>query len=251
MITQVLYKLFFFVFLIVFVTIAGCTTVRDVVIDAVPEDDSMVDAVPVKIIMFIDYPIGGKDAYIAWVSSVAATLQAPKEVKRIRSYDNQDQTMSPNRLVEFEFESFLDSATYLNRPEISDVLLDIPNYTSVADVHIYIERSDYERSDEADYPIKFVSLIDYPLGGKDEYLAWVASVSSTLVDPPQVKTISSYDNYYGESPHRLFAIEFSSQEDADTYEALEEIQAIEDELDVRAGSWSSHTFELRSDYINE
>lgn len=248
---RVINRMLLIVFLIALVVIAGCTTVRDVVMDATQEDDSMVDADPVKIIMFIDYPIGGKDAYIAWVSSVAATLQAPEEVKRIRSYDNVDQTMSPNRLVEFEFDSFLDSATYLNRPEISDVLLDIPNYSSVADVHIYIERSDYERTEHADYPIKFISLIDYPLGGKDEYLAWVSSISSTLVDPPQVKTISSYDNYYGESPHRLFTIEFSSQEDADTYEALEEIQAIEDELDKRAGSWSSHTFELRSDYINE
>lgn len=251
MMTTVMNRMFFIVFLMASVVMAGCTTVSDVVMDATQEDDSMVDADPVKIIMFIDYPIGGKDAYIAWVSSVASTLQAPEEVKRIRSYDNQDQTVSPNRLVEFEFDSFLDSATYLNRPEISDVLLDIPNYSSVADVHIYIERSDYEKTDEADYPIKFISLIDYPLGGKDEYLAWVSSISSTLVDPPQLKRISSYDNYYGESPHRLFTIEFSSQEDADAYEALEEIQAIEDELDVRAGSWSSHIFELRSDYINE
>ena len=244
-------RLLLIVFLIALVAIAGCTTVRDVVMDATQEDDSIVDAVPVKIVMFIDYPIGGKDAYIAWVSSVAETLQAPEEVKRIRSYDNQDQTMSPNRLVEFEFDSFLDSATYLNRQEISDILLDIPNHTSVADVHIYIERSDYEKTEHADYPIRILSLIDYPLGGKEAYLEWVDSVSDTLVDPPQVKAISSYDNYYGESPHRLIAFDFSSQEDADTYEALEEIQAIEDELDVRAGNWSLHTFELRSDYVNE
>ncbi|MYB64398.1 hypothetical protein F4X73_06885 [Candidatus Poribacteria bacterium] len=248
---RVMNRMLLIVFLIALVAIAGCTTVQDVVMDATQEDDSLVDADPVKIVMFIDYPIGGKDAYIAWVSSVASTLQAPEEVKRIRSYDNVDQTMSPNRLVEFEFDSFLDSATYLNRPEISDVLLEIPNQTSNADAHIYNERSYYEKTDESDYPIKFISLIDFPLGGKDAYLAWVSSISSTLVDPPQVKAISSYDNYYGESPHRLFTIEFSSQEDADTYEALEEVQAIEDELDDRAGSWSSHTFELRSDYINE
>ena len=69
--------------------------------------------------------------------------------------------------------------------------------------------------------------------------------------PPQLKTVASYDNYNGENPHRLVELEFASQADATAYEELGDIVAIEAELDVHAGSWMSHTFELRSDYINE
>ncbi len=118
-------------------------------------------------------------------------------------------------------------------------------------MHTFIQRSDYSKGEEGNWQIKGIYLIDYPLGGKAAYLEWVASISSALVGPPQVKAVSSYDNYYGESPHRLVVLEFISQEDVDAYEELEDIQAIEDELDVRASSWVLHTFELRSDYINE
>lgn len=250
MITKVLNRMLLTVVLIASITIAGCTTVRDVVID-VTEDDTMGDAVPVKLVWLIDYPDGGKDAYIEWVASIAETLQSPDEVVRIRSYDNEDQTMSPNRLVEFEFASFLDAATYLNRSEIAEVLEDLPNHTSEATVHTFIERSDYQKTEGENNPIKGVYLIDYPLGGKQAYLDWVSSVSDALVGPPELKAITSYDNYYGESPHRLVEFEFSSQEDVEAYEALPDIQAIEDELDVQAASWVSHTFMLRSDYVNE
>ena len=54
-----------------------------------------------------------------------------------------------------------------------------------------------------------------------------------------------------ETPHRLVEFEFANQEDATAYGELDNIMAIEDELDVRAGSWTEHTFELRSDYIKE
>lgn len=248
---KILNRILLSVFLIAFIAIAGCTTVRDVVMDAVDEDESMVDETPVKLVLFVDYPEDGKENYLAWVSSVAATLQAPEEVLRIRSYDNVDPTLSPNRLVEFEFGSYLDSAAYFSRSEIVDIMADLPNYTTVATVYTYIQRSDYEKTDEGNYPIKGVLLINYPLGGKDAYLAWIDSISSTLVGPSQLKAIASYDNYYGESPHRLVNFEFSSQEDADAYEVLEEVMAIEEELDARAASWVSHTFRLRSDYVNE
>lgn len=218
-------------------------------------DDTMtgmaMEMMPVKLVWFIDYPEGGKDAYIAWVASIAPTLQAPEEVVRIRSYDNEDPEMSPNRLVEFEFKSFLDAATYLNRPEIIAVLEEIPNRSSDTTVHTFIQRSDYSKGEEGNWMVKGVYLIDYPLGGKQAYLDWVDSVSETLVEPSQLKAIASYDNYYGESPHRLVELEFASQADAAAYEQLEDIMAVEAELDNRAGSWMVHTFELRSDYINE
>lgn len=231
--------------------LSGCQSDQDVMRDTVQPEDSMVEAIPMKIVLLIDYPEGGKDAYIEWVRSVAPTLQAFEEVRRIRSYDNVDPTMSPNRLVEYEFDSFLEMATYLNRPEIAEIMSDLPNHASDVSLYTFIQRSDYAKEEEGNWPIKGVLLINYPLGGKQAYLDWVDSVSSITVGPPQLKTIASYDNYYGETPHRLVEFEFASQEEADTYEALEDIMAIEVELDNRTGSWNNHTFVLRSDYINE
>ena len=46
------------------------------------------EAKPIRLVLFIDYPEGGKDAYIEGLASVAETLQAPEELVRIRSYDN-------------------------------------------------------------------------------------------------------------------------------------------------------------------
>ena len=249
--TQKFGSIFLIVFLVALVALIGCQSVQDVVMDTVQPEESMIEEIPVKLVWLIDYPEGGKDAYIAWVASIAATLQAPDEITRIRSYDNQDQTLSPNRLVEFEFNSFLDAAAYLNRPEIAEIFGDLPNHTSDVTMHTFIQRSDYAITEKGNYPIKGVYFIDYPLGGKQEYLEWVDSISPVLVGPPQVKLITSYDNYYGESPHRLVEFEFASQEDFITYEELEDIMAIEPELDVRTSRWTQHVFELRSDYINE
>lgn len=246
----------FLIFLIALVALTGCDKAQKMV-GGVPADTAMdetmtdTEAIPVKFVLLIDYPEGGKDAYIAWVASVVPTLQAPEEVVRIRSYDNEDPEMSPNRLVEWEFNSFLDMATYLNRPEIAAILEDIPNHSSVSTAHTFIQRSDYSKSEEGDWKVKIINLMDYPLGGKQAYLEWVNSISAVLTAPSQVKLIISYDNYYGESPHRLIEFEFASQEDATAYEELEEIMAIQAELDNQAGSWVLHTFELRSDYINE
>ena len=249
--TQKLGSLFLIFSVVALIALTSCERVQNVVVDTVQPEDGMVEAVPVKFVLLIDYPEGAKDAYIEWVKSLVPTLQAPEEIRRIRSYDNEDQTMSPNRLVEYEFDSFLDMATYLNRPKIAKIMEDIPNHASDVTVHTFIQRSDYAKDEEGDWPVKGVLLIDYPLGGKQAYLDWVESVSPTTVGPAQLKTIASYDNYYGETPHRLVEFEFANQEDSATYGELEDIKAIEAELDVRTGSWTQHTFILRSDYINE
>lgn len=238
-------------FLAIFISITGCQRVQDVVMDSIPPEDSMVEAVPMKIVLLINYPEGGKDAYLQWVRTVGPTLQSFEEVRRIRSYENQDPTMSPNRLVEYEFDSFLDMAAYLNRPEIVAIMSELPNRASDVSLYTFIQRSDYEVAEKGDYPVKGVLLINYPLGGKQAYLDWIDSVSATIVGPTQLKAVTSYDNYYGETPHRLVEFEFASQEDADTYMALEEIEAINAELDTRAGSWVIHNFDLLTDYINE
>lgn len=250
----------FLIIAMVLVALTGCSRARDMVADTTSPTDAtmdmdetmpMMEATPVKLVWLIDYPEGGKDAYIAWVASIVPTLQAPEEVVRIRSYDNQDSEMSPNRLVEFEFNSFLDAATYLNRPEIVAVLEELPNRSSDTTVHTFIQRSDYAKGEEGNWMVKGVYFIDYPLGGKQAYLEWVDSISATLVEPAELKAIASYDNYYGESPHRLVELEFATQEDADAYAQLEDVMAVEVEAQNRAGSWAEHIFELRLDYIKE
>ena len=246
----------FLVILITLVALAGCDKAQKTVLDVMPADATMdetmtdIEATPVKLVWLVDYPEGEKEIYLEWVATVAPTLASPVEVNRIRSYDNREE-VSPNRFVEFEFDSFVDAMTYINRPEIAGVLNDLPNHATQVSAHTFIERSDYSKAGEGDWPIKGVILIEYPLGGKAAYLEWVASISHILVGLPQVKAISSYDNYNGETPHRLVELEFTSQEDVDAYKELEDVMAIEAELDVRAGSWVLHVLELRSDYINE
>ena len=247
----------FMITLIALVALAGCGRAQDTVTDAMPSADATMDetmtdmeAIPISLVWLVDYPEGAKDVYLEWIASVAPTLQAPAEVNRIRSYDNLEET-TPHRFVEFAFDTFVDAMTYMNRPEIAAVFEDLPNHATQVSAHTFIERSDYAKTEVDDWPIKGIIFVDYPLGGKAAYLEWVASISSELVGPPQIKAVSSYDNYNGESPHRLVTLEFANQEDIETYEELEEIKAIEAELDVQADSWVRHTFELRSDYINE
>lgn len=161
-------------------------------------------------------------------------------------------TLRPQGLTVFEFASFLDAATYLNRPEIAAILAAQPNYSETT-IHTFIQRSDYSKEPPVEgdaWQIQNILLIDYPIGGKDAYLQWLASVFSVIQDAPHLKAITSYDNYYGESPHHLGMTEFANQADAGTYMALEEIKAIRSELDEQAGSWVKHTFVLRSDSSN-
>ena len=106
--------------LIALVALVGCDVGRDMVMDVMPSTDTgMTDGMdmmssmdgemedmasdPVKLVWLVDYPVGGKDAYIAWIASVAPTLLAPEELKRLASYDNV-RGENPHRLVEFEFD---------------------------------------------------------------------------------------------------------------------------------------------------
>ena len=242
----------FFIILIALIALTGCEKAQRVIVD-----DTMMDreAIPVRLIWFIDYPEGGKDTYVDGIASVAETLQAPEELVRIRSYDNQDPEMSPHRLIELDFKSFLDAATYLNRPEIAAISADLSNHANKATAYTFIQDVDYTyaKEEEGNWQIKHVYLIDYFLGRKQVYLEYAKDLSTVLIPPTQLKAIASYDNYYGGSPHRLVELEFATQEDAAAYHALEEvIQAAEAELENQAGNWSQvlHKFELLSDYIN-
>ncbi len=214
-------------------------------------DPVEVAAIPVKMVWLINYPLGGKEDYVAYIASVAPVLLAPEELNRAASYDNVDGS-NPHRLVEYEFDSFADLAHYLNRPEIAAVAADLPNYTSSASTHIFIQRGDYSKNESTSRQVKTVYLVDYPLGGKTEYLEWIASIAPMLQAPEEVKRIASYDNYYGVSPHRYVEFEFDSYEEANTYQELPYVQQhVNAELPNRTSRTSVLTFELRSDYINE
>ncbi len=248
------------ILLIALVALAGCEKAQRMVIDGVPSDsgtDTTVTGMqsnPVRVVLFIDYPEGGKETYIEGVATIVETLQAPEELVRVRSYDNQDPEMRPHRMVAFDFKSFLDAATYLNRPEIAEIFAGFPDVASKMVTYTFIEDVDYSHAkEEGDWQIKHVYLIDYSPGGKQAYLESLRDLPIEAFAPMQLKASASYDNYYGESPHRLVEFAFATQEDAAAYYALEEvIQADAAHLERSAGKWNQvlHRFQLRSDYID-
>ncbi len=257
----------FLVALIGLVALVGCEVTRDMVVDTMSSmDTEIIDATdlmpstdtemadpesnPVKLVWLVNYPVGGKDAYIAWIASVAPALLAPEELKRLASYDNV-RGENPHRLVEFEFDSYVDAATYLSRPDVAAVFEALPDHSSEVSTHVFVKRSDYSKSEDSTQQVKLVYLIDYPLGGKDTYLEWIASIAPSLQAPEEVKRIASYDNLHGASPHRFIEFEFDSIEEANTYLEQEEIDALSTELPNRTSRSTQLMFELRSDYVNE
>ena len=65
----------------------------------------------IKIIRLIDYPLGGKQAYLDWVTSSSRTLIEQPELKVVAAYDNYYGT-SPHRLITIEFESQVEMAAW-------------------------------------------------------------------------------------------------------------------------------------------
>ena len=255
--------------LIALIALCGCENATNLLVDALSPEDPVMEpmpveettmeddtpepdtqTVPVKLVWLVDYPVGGKEDYIAWVASVAHILLAPEELKRVASYDNLDGS-NPHRLVEFEFDSFADVMTYLNRPDVAEIFAALPNHSTKASTHVFVQRGDYAKNETTTRKVKTVYLVDYPLGGKAEYLEWIASIAPMLQAPEEVKRIASYDNYYGVTPHRFVEFEFDSYEDANSYQELADVQDVNAELPNRSSRTSVLTFELRSDYVNE
>lgn len=105
--------------LLVLAALVGCEVVRDRITPSTDTDEPDMASSPVKIVWTTNYPLGGKDAYLAWAASVLPTLSAPKELKRLAAYDNLNDDERPHRLVEFEFDSFADAANYLQSDRLS------------------------------------------------------------------------------------------------------------------------------------
>ena len=118
-----------FISMSVFVALTGCMGVRNVAMDSVPPETSTIEIPPVRLVFFPDDPEGGKDAYLQWFISVLP-VRTPEEIRRIWSYKNVDPTLCPRWLIEFEFDRFLDMAAYLNRPEIAEIMEDLPNHVN-------------------------------------------------------------------------------------------------------------------------
>lgn len=241
----------FLIILITLVTFAGCGRTQDAVTDTMLDDtpDEM-EATPVKLVWLLDYPEGGKDAYTVWEESVTSTLNAPDGVNRIRDYENLGDT-GPRRYISFEFDSFLDAAAYMDRPEIENIFNAAINQTLTPEVHTFIHGVSHAKTDKQDWAIKGIMFVDYPPSGKKAYQDWALSVAPVLIAPSQLKSIAIYENYYLESPNRLVELEFASQEDVEAYGQLDRIMAIDAEHNNYADSWVFYVFELRSDYINE
>ena len=241
--------------IIALTAVVGCERGQQMIADTMSPADTPPDATltememgtPVKIVSLIELPAGGEQAYQDWVATVSETLLAPEELLGLKAYRNATPDARPHLYSELMFNSFLDAATYLNRPEIAAILQDQVNYTSDVSQYTFIQRSDYAKDAAdagVDLSVKGLLLIDYPVGGKQAYLDWAASVSSTITEQPELRRVGVYENYYGVSPQRLVILEFANPADADTFEAEETIMALEAELDTRAGHWVDHTFEL-------
>ncbi|MYE90272.1 hypothetical protein F4X33_14875 [Candidatus Poribacteria bacterium] len=272
----------FLVTLIALVVLVGCEVGQDMIMEMMPSTDTgMIDAmemmsstdtgvedmmnmmsstdtemadmeaIPVKLVWLVNYPVGRKADYLAWIAAVAPTLLAPEEVNRVASYDNA-RGENPHRLVEFEFDSYVDAATYLSRPDVAAVFEALPDHSSEVSTHVFAQRSaDYSKDENPSRTVKMVYLVDYPLGGKDAYLEYIASIAPSLQAPEEVKRIASYDNLHGATPHRFVEFEFESIEEANTYLEREEIHAVNIELPNRATRVAQLMFEQRPDYVSE
>jgi hypothetical protein len=99
----------------------------------------------IKYVYEIDYPVGGKRAYLEWVRSIAETLQEPVELKHLASYDNLF-SATPHRIVEFTFESLTEAARYFDRKEIAVIFQsELPAHGTNIRVNAVALRSDYSK----------------------------------------------------------------------------------------------------------
>jgi len=99
----------------------------------------------IKYVYEIDYPLGEKRKYLEWVRSIADTLQAPVELKGLASYDNVF-SASPQRVVEFSFESLEEAGRYFGRREIGRIFQsELSAHGSNIGVKVLALRSDYSK----------------------------------------------------------------------------------------------------------
>jgi len=208
---------------------------------------------PYKYVYSVDYPVGQKEAYLEWVRSIAGNLQAVEEVTRIISYDNYYGS-SPQRIIEFEFESMEAAARYFELPKVNSVLDEVVNRGVHGTMDMYRLRGDYTKGSEdntAHYPIKYVFSVDYPLHQKEAYLEWIGTIADYLQVSEHVERIASYDNYFGASPHRRVEFEFETMADAESYFSDPTIVDILADIVNHGIDGGLEVLTLRSDYVKK
>jgi hypothetical protein len=99
----------------------------------------------IKYVYEIDYPLGEKRKYLEWVRSIADTLQAPGELKRLASYDNAF-SASPHRVIEFTFDSMADAGKYFDRKEMVRIFQgELPAHGENIHIKVLTLRGDYTK----------------------------------------------------------------------------------------------------------
>jgi hypothetical protein len=102
-------------------------------------------SVVIKCVYEIDYPLGQKRAYLEWVRSIADVLQAPDELKRLVSYDNAF-SATPQRVVEFFFDSLQDAGQYFDRKELVPIFQSqLPAHGTNIRITTLVLRGDYTK----------------------------------------------------------------------------------------------------------
>jgi hypothetical protein len=99
----------------------------------------------IKYVYELDYPLGEKRKYLEWVRTIADTLQAPGELTRLASYDNVF-SATPQRVVEFTFDSLEDAARYFARKEISLIFQgELPAHGTNIGIKVLALRGDFTK----------------------------------------------------------------------------------------------------------
>lgn len=201
----------------------------------------------VKYVYTLDYAVGKKAAYLEWVKTVVSTLQTPKEVISIVSYENY-LNVSPQRVIEYEFANAIDAANYFANPDIRKVVEEAANRGINRKIEVRQTRGDYTAEKIKRGKIKYVFSLDYTPGGKAEYVNWVKSIADKIQAPKELLRVTSYDSYFSVSPTRVIEFEFESMEDAVKYFEMPEIKNIVETSVDMSLNYKISILRLRSDY---
>jgi hypothetical protein len=134
----------------------------------------------IKYVYEIDYPLGEKRKYLEWVRSIADTLQAPRELKRLASYDNAF-SASPHRVVEFTFDSMEDAGKYFDRKDIVRIFQgELPAHGTNIHIKVLTLRGDYSKDvDTRSGTAEGEGMPDFQLAADDPMINQVEAATAT------------------------------------------------------------------------
>lgn len=98
--------------------------------------------------------------------------------------------------------------------------------------------------------IKYVYSLDFPVGQKDAYFEWVATVSEVMNAPPEIRRIVTYENYFGASPHRFIEFEFDDAASAARYFARPEVNQVLEEVVNQSRNGQITVLKQKGEFVN-